>query len=142
MITSTTNITGFINWLLTLVKQRDPVNEAINAMDVNNNNLANGIFTFFKKVRAAKKVPVKEGIFNEPMTCATELLFSKIKPAGVCINPPPPTMASTKPAKKAMMQSKIIVTVIGYYSCFKMGFNGVGQVLITIPVIIIIPLIN
>jgi hypothetical protein len=112
MAANTINMTGFMNWLLILVKQNEPVKEAVNAMLVNSNSLVNGILIFFKKVRAAKKVPAKEGIFNDPITCATELLGSKIKPAGVCINPPPPTMASTSPAKKAMKQSMIMVEVI------------------------------
>ena len=34
-----------------------------------------------------------------------------MSPIGVCINPPPPTMASTKPAAKAAIQSKIMVVV-------------------------------
>jgi hypothetical protein len=72
-----------MNWLLTLVKQSDPRKEAENAMEVNSKILLNGIFICFKKVRAAKKVPVKEGIFNDPITWATELLGNRISPAGV-----------------------------------------------------------
>ena len=112
MAASTNNMTGFINWLLTLVKHSEPIKEAVNAMLVNSKSLVKGILIFFKKVRAAKKVPAKEGIFKDPITCATELLGSNIKPAGVWIRPPPPTMASTSPAKKAMKQSMIIVEVI------------------------------
>jgi len=101
-----------MNWLLILVKQNEPVKEAVKAILVNSNSLVNGILIFFKKVRAAKKVPAKDGTLRDPITCATELFGSKINPAGVCINPPPPTIASTKPAKKAIKQSMIIVEVI------------------------------
>ena len=34
---------------------------------------------------------------------------NKIKATGVCINPPPPTIASTNPAKKAAIQSRMII---------------------------------
>jgi hypothetical protein len=41
----------------------------------------------------------------------TGKLGSKINPAGVCIKPPPPTMASIKPAAKAAIQSNMIIYV-------------------------------
>jgi hypothetical protein len=59
------------------------------------------ISIFFKYRVAAKKVPLKEGIFKLAITVETGRFGSNINPMGVCINPPPPTIASTKPARKA-----------------------------------------
>ena len=81
-------------------------------MLVKSNNLGNGIFTFFKYCLAAKKVPVKDGIFREPMTLEMGSCDNKIIPAGVCMSPPPPTMASTNPATNAMQHKIITVELI------------------------------
>ena len=67
------------------------------------------IVTFFKYCAAAKEVPLKAGIFSVPITVETGKLGSKINAAGVCINPPPPTMASMNPAINAATQRKIIM---------------------------------
>ncbi len=72
-----------MNWLLTKVKQKLPVKAAAKAMLVNKISLASGIGAFFKYCLAAKKVPVKLGIFNDPITLETGSLGNMIKPAGV-----------------------------------------------------------
>ena len=58
------------------------------------------------------EVPVKEGILVVPSKVATGYCGRVINVAGVCINPPPPTMASIKPAAKAARQRMIISFVI------------------------------
>jgi hypothetical protein len=69
--------------LLTKVKQYDPMNAETKAMLIKSNNLVLGIFTFFKYCLAAKKVPVKDGIFKEPITREMGSFGNKIIPAGV-----------------------------------------------------------
>ena len=54
----------------------------------------------------ARLVPLKEGIFKEAITEATGNEGRITKAAGVWIKPPPPTIASTNPAQKAIRQSK------------------------------------
>ena len=98
-----------------MVKQKDPVNDAAKAMLVKRSNLFKGILTFCKYSLAAKKVPVKEGIFSEPITLATDSFGNKINPAGVCINPPPPTIASTNPATNAIMHNNMSVLSIHFF---------------------------
>ena len=98
-----------------MVKQKDPVNDAAKAMLVKRSNLFKGILTFCKYSLAAKKVPAKEGIFSEPITLATDSFGNKINPAGVCINPPPPTIASTNPATNAIMHNNISVLSIHFF---------------------------
>lgn len=71
-------------------------------------------FIFFKYCPTASAVPEKAGIFNVPITFATGKLGNKVKDNGVCINPPPPTIESTKPAMKAIKHkrdkvSKVII---------------------------------
>ena len=57
---------------------------------------------------AAMDVPINDGILVVPNKVATGYLGKVINVAGVCIKPPPPTMASMKPAANAAKQSKII----------------------------------
>jgi len=60
-------------------------------------------------------VPVKDGILSEPITLATDSLGIKINPAGVWINPPPPTIASTNPATNAIMHNNISVLSMYFF---------------------------
>lgn len=109
---------GFMNRLLICVKKRDPEKDATNATRHMSIIFFQSIFTCFTYCFAAKKVPLKDGIFSEPITVATGSLGNKIKEAGVCINPPPPTMASTKPARLANKHSKMSVVVSNFYADF------------------------
>ena len=42
-----------------------------------------------------KQVPIKEGTLSVPMIVETACVGIRISPEGTCINPPPPTTAST-----------------------------------------------
>jgi hypothetical protein len=66
----------------------------------------------FSGIEWLRMVPVHAGIFKEPITVATGYWGNNTNAAGVCIKPPPPTIASTKPAEKAKRQSKISVNVV------------------------------
>lgn len=95
-----------MNWLLTIVRSRDPAKDekkAIVHIIVISRQFK---FTFLRYCTTARLVPLKEGIFREAITEATGKDGNMTRAAGVWIKPPPPTIASTNPAQKAIRQSK------------------------------------
>ena len=59
---------------------------------------------------AAIKVPDAAGSFKEPITVTAGNCGKSTSAAGTCINPPPPDMASVKPARKAARQSSKMIS--------------------------------
>ena len=84
-----------------------PESDAINAAMVHPAKIIPLNFTCLAYLTAATAVPANEGIFTVPNNVATGYCGRINKVAGVCNKPPPPTMASIKPAPKAARQSKI-----------------------------------
>ena len=62
-------------------------------------------WTCLEYLNAAKEVPEMAGILDVPTMDANGNCGNKINNAGICNKPPPPTMASIKPAKNATIQS-------------------------------------
>jgi hypothetical protein len=91
----------------------DPAIEEKNEISVTQKKIFHSIITFRVYCTAAKDVPVNAGIFKVPITVATAYCGNSTRAAGVWISPPPPTIESTKPAKKAKKHNKISSVVNG-----------------------------
>ena len=99
-----TSSTGFMKSLLTTVKSCDPKNAETNARSAMMPRSFQFIFTFLRYWLVAIAVPLKAGILRVPITVETGRCGKKTKAKGVCINPPPPTIASINPAQNAAPQ--------------------------------------
>ena len=97
----------------------EPAQAAANAMLHMSANNFHCSVTLRAYCAAAIDVPKNEGILVVPSKVATGYCGSVIKVAGVCISPPPPTMASIKPAANAAMQRINICWVITCYNFFR-----------------------
>jgi hypothetical protein len=93
--------------LLTIVSNWEPAKDAKKAIVQIIEIKPQFNLTFLRYWTTARLVPLKEGIFKEAITEATGKEGKIIREAGVWIKPPPPTMASTNPAQKAITQSRI-----------------------------------
>ena len=108
---STQNKMGFMCVFPILLSSSDPKNANEKATTHIIAMVFHTICTFLTYCFAAKKVPLNAGIFNEPITVATGKFGIKISAVGVCISPPPPTIASIKPALNAAIHKSIKVMV-------------------------------
>lgn len=97
------NKTGFIKSLLITVNNCDPKKAETKAHIAIIAKSLQSIFTFLRYCEVAKAVPLNAGIFSVPIIVETGKLGKKASDNGVCINPPPPTIESMKPAQKAAM---------------------------------------
>ena len=70
-------------------------------------------------------VPAKAAILLVPNKIGNGIFGNVIKRKGVCINPPPPTTASIKPAVKADSANKMIVAIP--YSLYKLVISIKGE---------------
>src|SRR5690606_36211512 len=64
---------------------------------------------------AATSVPLKAGNFKEPITVTAGYCGKRTSATGNCISPPPPDMASVKPARNAATQRITISVVISIF---------------------------
>lgn len=96
--------TGFMKSLLTTVRSCDPKNAEIKAVSDMMPKSFQLIFTFLRYWVVAIAVPLKAGILRVPITVETGRWGKKTSAKGVWIKPPPPTMASIKPAQNAATQ--------------------------------------
>lgn len=70
-------------------------------------------------------VPARAAILFVPNKIGNGILGNVINRKGVCINPPPPTTASIKPAVKADSANKMIVAIS--YSLYKLVISIKGE---------------
>lgn len=110
------SIIGFMKLLFTFVSKVDPAKAATNASAVISN--INSQFTDTRRAYCAVAilVPLNDGIFKVPITVAKGYCGNNTSAAGVCINPPPPAIASVNPAKNATKQSSIISMLLPFPS--------------------------
>src|ERR1044072_4611539 len=106
------SITGLRNLLGRAVTREGPnmaAKKAVTAVTVSRPRLK---LTFWAYCQAAILVPENEGILVVPSSVATGYCGKVKRMAGVWINPPPPTMASIKPAQSEKQQSRMRSVVI------------------------------
>ena len=81
-------------------------------LEIINYNILNSTALYDYKIRSLEN---QIEIFNDklnkgfPIIVATEYCGIKINATGVCIKPPPPTIASINPAKNEAQQRRIII---------------------------------
>src|SRR5690606_30933241 len=90
-----------------------PANDRTNALTAAGSTRDQGIWTLRMNDRAAKVVPHTEESLFVPYSVAGGVSGSRFSRAGSWIRPPPPTAASTAPAKKANRHSDTRTTTKG-----------------------------
>jgi len=97
--------------LLKWLTSADPQKDIANAAKAIHPTSFQLIDTRFEYWYNATDVPEKAGIFEVPKSVATGKFGKVIRRTGVCIKPPPPTMASIKPAQKAAIQTISVLVI-------------------------------